>query len=183
MEDFWGILFYLAIIVLGGLASAYRNKKKRKMMTPPRPEPQEEPVIDEAPLPGFDPFEELAKRMRFDVEEPKAEAEVVAEPELTVEPELTAEPEPETIIEIPFQSDTVSLETMVKTPEEEGIPAFEETREIMETDLLDKDNVIANSQISDKEIIDEIEQKIDLDLAANIRQGIIYSEILKRKHF
>lgn len=177
MEDFWGILFYLAIIVLGGLASAYRNKKKRKVMTPPRPEPQEEPVIDEAPLPGFDPFEELAKRMKFDVEEPKAETEVVAEPE------LTAEPEPESKPEIPFHSDTVSLETMLKIPEEEGIPAFEETREIMETDFLDTDDVIANSQISDKEIIDEIEQKIDLDLAANIRQGIIYSEILKRKHF
>ncbi len=179
MEDFWGILFYLAIIVLGGLASAYRNKKKRKMMTAPRPKPQDEPVIDEIPSSGFDPFEELAKRMKFDVEEQKAETEVMPEPE----PELIAESEPETKPEITFHSDVVSLETMVKTPEEEGIPALEETREIMETDSQDEDNIIIDSQISDIEIIDENQQKIDLDLAANISEGIIYSEILKRKHF
>jgi hypothetical protein len=175
MEDFWGILFYLAIIVLGGLASAYRNKKKRKMMTPPGPKPQEEPVTDEIPSSGFDPFEELAKRMKFDIEEPKAEIEA--------EPEPIDEAEPETRPEMPFQSDTVSLEAIVKTPEEEGIPAFEETREILETDTLYEDNMITNSQITDAEIIDKIQYKIDLDLAANIREGIIYSEILKRKHF
>ena len=173
MEDFWGILFYIAIIVLGGLASAYRNKKKRKAMTPTEPKTREEPVIDEVPSSGFDPFEVLTKRMEFDVEEPVDDTEAGPEPE----------PEPETKPEITFHSDTVSLETMVKTPEVEGTPAFEETREIMESDFLEEDDVIANSQISDIEIKGEIQNEIDLDLAVNIRARIIYSEILKRKHF
>lgn len=180
MEDFWGILFYLAIIVLGGLASAYRNKKKRRMMTSPKPKPQEEPVIDEVPSSGFDPFEVLTKRMEYNFEEPVADTEAVHEPE----PEHVTEheSEAETKPELTFHSDTVSLETMVRTPEEEGIPAFEETREIMESDSLEED-MIADSQITDAEIKDKIYKEIDLDLAANIREGIIYSEILKRKHF
>ncbi|MBN2213190.1 MAG: hypothetical protein JW723_03010 [Bacteroidales bacterium] len=167
MEDFWGLLFYIAIIVLGGLAGAYRNKKKRKMMVPPLTKSQEEPEIDEAPLPGFDPFEEFNERIEFKTEEQPEEEKA----ESKHEPEIT------------FQTDVVSLETMVKTPEEEGIAAFEETREIIQSDSLQDEDMIAEGQISDQEIKDEIYQNTDLDLPANIREGIIYSEILKRKHF
>jgi hypothetical protein len=163
MDDIWGLLFYIAIIVLGGLASAYRNKQKRKMVVPSRPKPQEEPTIDEIPVPDFNPFEPLTKTYEFNVEEPVVKTEV--------KPEIT------------FQSDVVSLETIARTPEEEGVATLEETREAIEYDLLQSDDTIASSQITDIEIKDEIQQKIDLNLAANIKQGIIYSEILKRKHF
>ena len=163
MEDIWGLLFYIAILVLGGLASAYRNKKKRKMVVTPMPKPQKQPVFEKIPEPVFAPFKEFAKEYEILVEKPVENTEAA----------------PEVIL----PSEVASLETVIETPSEEGIAAFEETREVMQSDSLPDDNLIARGEISDMDAGDIIEKKIDLDLAANIRQGIIYSEILKRKHF
>jgi hypothetical protein len=163
MDDIFGILFYILLIVIGGLISAYRNKNKRKMMTPPLSRPQEDPVIIETPASGYDPFEEFTKKFGLDVNEPVESPE--AETELTV------------------QSDVDSLEKEIDTPKEEGIAVFEDTREIMISDSgLDKE-FITSSQISDMSAGDETQSQSNLNLAGNIKQAIIYSEILKRKHF
>jgi len=163
MEDIWGLLFYIAILVLGGLASAYRNKKKRKMAVTARPKPQKQPVFEKIPEPVFDPFKEFAKEYGILVEKPLENTEAA----------------PEVIL----PSEVASLETAIETLSEEGIAAFEETREILQSDYFLDDNLISRNEISDMDAGDIIEKEIDLDLAANIRQGIIYSEILKRKHF
>ena len=168
MDDLIGILFYLAIIVIGGLISAYRAKSKKKMMTNAPVKPQENPKVDEIPASGFDPFEDLTKGFEFNVDEPPENSET--EPDITV------------------QSDVVSLETVAEAPEEEGMPVFEETREVMLSDAEPADeipdyNQIASSQISDVDTIDEIQEQSHINLADNIKQGIIYYEILKRKHF
>jgi hypothetical protein len=163
MDDIFGILFYLLLIVIGGLISAYRNKNKRKMMTPPQSIPQEDPVINETPASGYDPFEEFTKKFGLDINEPVESPE--AEPELTL------------------QSGVDSPEKETDTPIEEGMAVFEDTREIMQSDSEPDKEFITHSQISDMKAGDETQSQSNLNLAGNIKQAIIYSEILKRKHF
>lgn len=168
MDDIFGILFYILIIVLGGIISAYRNKSKRKMMVPKAPSLPGESELEEKPVPGYDPFRELTKRFEFDIDEPVADSEM--------KPETT------------LQSDLESLESIAEKPEEEGMAVFEETREVMQSDSGEKDTVqdddqIFRSQISDPDTSDESQKQSYINLADNIKQGIIYSEILKRKHF
>ncbi len=163
MDDLVGILFYILIIVLGGIISAYRNKNKRKKMTPPLSKPVEEPALDEIPPYRFDPFEEFSRKYELNTEEPEVNPEVESE----ITPALS----------------TDSLETIVDMPEEEGITVSEETREVMQSDAEQGDNMITSSQISDMVAIDETQKHEFINLRGNIKQAIIYSEILKRKHF
>jgi hypothetical protein len=168
MDDIYGILFYLLIIVLGGIISAYRNKNKRKMRAPTPSRPSEDSELNEIPASGYDPFEVLTKKFEFKIDEPEVES--VPEPEVTVQPEA------------------VSLETSADTPEEEGIAVFEETREVMQSDYKEEDegqdyNLISRGQISDMDEGSEFQKQGYFNLAGDIKQAIIYSEILKRKHF
>lgn len=163
MDDIYGILFYILLLVLGGLASAYRNKNKKKTSGNPRPGPKFGPVFEEMPGPLTDPFEEFVKRFRAD-DQP---AEVVTEKEE----------------EIMNDGNVVSLETIINKPEEEGTPVFEETMEAMMSDEEEMDNPITQSQISDSIRFDDVEHHGYPNLKSNIKQAIIYSEILKRKQF
>lgn len=168
MDDIFGILFYILIIVLGAIISAYRNKSKRKMMKTAPAKPQEDSSLDEIPASGYDPFEVLTKRFEFEVNE-----QVV-----------NSEPEPEVIM----QPEAVSLETAVDTSEEEGITVFEETREVMQPDDGEEDteqeyDQITSGQISDMDANGEFQKQSYINLADDIKQAIIYSEILKRQHF
>ncbi len=167
-DDLIGILFYILIIVIGGVISALRNRSKKKKMTTAPVKPLEDSVPDEVPPAVYDPFEELTRRFEFKIEEPAEDT--VSEPEITLQP------------------DVVSLETIADTPEEEGIPVFEETRETLlsdseEDNLKQADSQITDSQISDQQISEKNQERSYINLAENIKQGIIYSEILKRKHF
>ena len=168
MDDIFGILFYVLIIVLGGIISAYRNKSKKKMMKTSPAKPQEDSSLDEIPGSGFDPFEVLTKKFEFEVGEPVVNSET--EPEVTLQPEA------------------VSLETAADKPEEEGRAVFEETREYMQSDYGEEDTVkdyneITNGQISDMDANDDYQKQSYINLTDDIKLAIIYSEILKRKHF
>ena len=168
MDDIFGILFYVLIIVVGGIISAYRNKSKKKMIKAAPAKPQEDSSLNEIPASGYDPFEVLTKRFDFEINQPVVNSE--PEPEVTEQPEV------------------VSQEIIADTPEEEGIAAFEETREVMQSDYGEEDtgkdyNQITNGQISDMNADDEFQKQSYINLAADIKQAIIYSEILKRQHF
>ena len=168
MDDIFGILFYILIIVLGAIISAYRNKSKRKMMKTAPAKPQEDSSLGKIPVSGYDPFEVLTKRFEFKVNE-----QVV-----------NSEPEPEVIM----QTEAVSLETAVDAPEEEGITVNEETREVMQSDDGEEDteqeyDQITSGQISDIDADGEFQKQSYINLADDIKQAIIYSEILKRQHF
>jgi len=112
MDDLILFIIYAAILILGGLASAYRKKNQRKQVSPHAPGQQGRQEY-EVPTGGFDPFEQLFG-------EPKYKRKIDTPPE----PKMN----------IPKQTNDISLEVPVEEASEEGIPVFKETEEILLSD-------------------------------------------------
>lgn len=169
MDDLLTIVIYLAILVIGGIASAYRKKGKKV-----QPGSYDQPKRG-IPKP-FDPFEELFKEL--EEKEQEEEAKPAWEPVEKYEPVI---PSLETIPE----SEAKSLEDFVNEEEmsQEVIPVYNEIDEKIKSSAQQDD--IASSQISDiiKDFDYDKEMKKTEGFDFDLKKAIIYSEILKRKDF
>lgn len=163
MDNLFEIIIYLAILVIGGIISANRNKNKRKSVLHPPFQPQAKPVYEDSHQPDYNPLEEFLKKYEIE-ENPEYESQDI-------------EPETE------YQPEKVLTEENIITPEKEGISAFDRIVDTIITDFREEDNEIASGQITDAVEGDDLKSEIYINLAENITQGIIYSEILKRKQF
>jgi hypothetical protein len=155
------VIIYILIMVGGLVANAYRNYTKRKEMEKGGvPQPNPRPIFPDV---IFEPV--------FEYEIPEDEKKVVQAP---VEELLDS---PVSLI------DTIPDKVLAENTFIEGEAVFESTKEVL---------------ISDKEFIHEAIEKDDLTTAIfpvqqtedtedgfefDVRQAVIYSEILKPKHF
>ena len=169
MDDILTILFYLIILVVGGLISANSAKKKRRPVSRPSSSPDPGPIFDTSTRPASNPLDDFLKR--FEIEQTPVNE--------TAEPE--SEPEPELETNFDDQPQIVSLEEIVTKPEEEGQHSIQmpENQDFYEHN----DNLISAGEITDIITDDEIKHDLDFNIGEDIIEGIIYSEILKRKQF
>ena len=170
-DDLFQIIIYLIILAIGGIISANRAKSKKRPTVQPSSSPKFGTEFDTSTKPAPNPLDEFLKR--FEIQEIPDEIE-------KQEVEINSESQPET----PFESESDSLEEIVNSPEEEGIPAFI-NKDLTNTSVeeYDMDNFISSGQISDSIGTEQTDEGKEYNFAENIVQGIIYSEILKRKQF
>ncbi len=175
-NDYIDIIIYIVIMVVGLLASAYRNYAKKKEIENRQPGE----VIPGFPEVEFEPV--------FEYEKPKNEEPVYKEI-------VTSEPESELVREIISTLDTPVLEKVTSindlilsdAPIIEGEAVFKSTAEqlisdnindlgISLTELQPDNNDILKGEISDfqEEVVEEV---IDLE------EAVIHSEILRTKYF
>lgn len=183
MEDIITLLIYLAILVLGGVASTLRKKKAAKKPNDGQIEDYPPPA-KRFPSP-FDPFEEIIRELESKKdpeyeEEPEMPKSVVPERNIYREEVVRNEPILETIPEYEAKSleepvdDTKSLEQ-----------AYVEQTEIK--DFIKQTNY-NHGEIQSGEITDTIKDfdydKIETEtFTFDLKKAVIYSEILKRKDF
>ena len=188
MDDFIELLIYIAIGVVGLIATAYRNKQKRQAQ--PRRAPREtvaEPMQDVQP--DFGPLAEI-----FGIPEMANPKPVyIRETE-----EQSIEEDGSGVEEEGFSVDKASIETEQQSSiiekegldaekfTLEGIPVFDITKATLISDSI-SDNAINDYErmyepISASEIkgISDFEKPIDNE-AIDWRKAVIYSEILKRR--
>jgi len=191
MDDVIELIIYIALGIVGLLASAYRNKLRRKAHTSRIPRD-----IAREPLPDIQPdLGPLAEIFGFPETISPKPVEVTIDEEPTIgegyrmeeEGFLLDRPEMETIPEIIQQASELEKEglEMEKTGYE-GIPVFNSTAEIMISDSI-ADSAIRDSEgifepISASEIkgVEETEKRVDNE-SINWRKAVIYSEILQRR--
>ena len=177
--DIIQIIVIIILLVVSSLAGALKKKKKPENVPggPAGDQPPEEKKFE-----GFDPFKELFDQVGGSSPEPEPEP-VFEEEEIELQAEQTLLEEREAILEsIPSEPEGASkLETI---PEEEGVPVFQKTRDELisdDIDLISDTSSIFNTEISDT--IGKEEESNEIISEFDLKRGIIYHEILKRKHF
>lgn len=194
-EDLVSLIIYLALGLIGVIASAYKNKAARKQqMNKPR-EPQVPRTFQADPKeydPDLGPLIEL-----FDIprQQPQAEPEYesvemgpsVEEAGMSLDsPEYAAEVEgaeldqPVSAVE-PKRSDVEIFEEG-QSDIQKMIAKYESLRKQLDYD--DPENLIARGEIVSVEAEEEAQKESKEEKAYfDIRKAIIYSEILKRKEY
>ncbi|OFY47353.1 MAG: hypothetical protein A2Y87_10055 [Bacteroidetes bacterium RBG_13_46_8] len=193
MDDIVELIIYIAIGVVGLLASAYRSKLKRKEHANriPRRDIASESLPDVQPDLG-----PLAEIFGFPETVSPKPLEVTVTEEPTIEEEgyrmeeegfLLDRPEPETIPEHMLRTSEAEQEGLeAEKTGYEGVPVFKSTAELLISDSI-SDSAISDSEgiyesISASEIkgVEEMEKRVDNE-GINWRKAVIYSEILQRK--
>ena len=184
MEDLTGLIIYIVIAIIGVLASVYRSKNKKKSVIPP---PFKSAPVEAEPAETsedeFDPFAGLFdEKSGWDGSEAE---EDVKEKEFATRKDITAE-------ETYAGKDIKEEESKVKEFNE-GEAVFKETDEAL---ISDNDSDITAGQITDEEYVEGIfaigeeeplktehEKYSEKEEKFDLRQAVIYSEILKRREY
>jgi len=193
MDDFVEILIYIALGLIGVVASAYKNRKKQAQRPVARQQaPKPEVLAD--PHPDFGP--ELGPLLEmFDIPY-KKKAEPVYE---TIESGPSVEEggmefdTAESTLEWSGSGDAVSAKAepteLIDQPTGEGVSEIQKMIDRFNRLKAENPNLEYGDDISEGEIVSEetLEERrlaeiADLDYF-NARKAIIYSEILKRKEF
>ncbi|MBN2610625.1 MAG: hypothetical protein JXB00_03635 [Bacteroidales bacterium] len=180
MDDLFEIIIYLVILVIGGIASAARNKNKRKTISGPVRQPNVMPDFEDTPQKEHNPLEEFLKRFE-DVNSPQEEPEEDYQFEVPDEPEIISEESSEVLED--YRPETTTLESTVSSPEEEGDSGFLKKDDLHKQAYYTYDNAISSSEITDAIADEDMKYENVYNIAEDIKLGIIYSEILKRKQF
>jgi hypothetical protein len=176
-NDSIDIIIYVVIMVVGLIASAFRNANKRKAIENQQPGE----VIPRFPEVEFEPvFEYERPEIRELVPEedvlPKSELETISEETSLIDTQPVLE-------EVESTNDTILTDAPVK----EGQAAFESTARIMMPDSFQDLGIsLTEGQPTDRGILDgEIggEQEVELEAELNLEEAVIYSEILRQKYF
>jgi hypothetical protein len=191
-EDTVSLLIYVALALVGVIASAFKNKKKRQSTARSfRPEPTSE--FPTAPSKEYGP--ELGPLMElFDIPRQKPEVQEYESIESgpSVEEMGMAVDTEEASIELSdLDNAQSSVEKQISEVEtfEEGqsdiqkmIAKYEALRKDIEDDSMNDD--IAKSEIVSVEAEEAAREKRNLSRDPfNLRKAIIYSEILKRREY
>jgi hypothetical protein len=188
MDDIVNLIIYLAIGILGLLASAYRNKQKRKAQSSriprdfdPRPLPDVQPDLGPlAEILGI-PVTAIPKPVEAEVIKetiPEDEGFLVEEDGYLVEttdrdaeqPVITAEQEGLTTEKVDY----------------EGMPVFKSTEGIVisnsitDSAITDMESIYESIHSSEIKAEDEISKSAEIE-SINWRKAVIYSEILQRR--
>ena len=163
MEDLVGIVIYVILAIVGVLAGVYRNKQKRDQAASKHTRAG---IIDTQPATSvdtdYDPFSGL-------FEEEQEEEYLADEQDKTGKTYLAHAEDLEAAEDYPKEHD-------------EGKAMFKETEEVILSDNItgnDKSIYTETEVPLCEEIDDHIKDKIEFDL----REAIIYSEIINRKEF
>jgi hypothetical protein len=181
MDDTLELIIYIAIGIVGLLASAYRNKQKQKAQTSRIPR-----NITAESLPDVQPdLGPLAEIFGFpEVARPKpAEVQVADEPTVEEEGFLMDMPEPENM----QPANAMEQEGMaMEKVDYEGMPVFKSTQEtlisdsITESAITDEEGTYEPISASEIKGVEEEDKKVDNE-SINWRKAILYSEILQRR--
>ncbi len=190
-EDLVSLLIYLALGLVGVIASAYKNKAKKQQMNK-RPGAQVPRTFSADPQKDFEP--ELGPLIElFDLpkREPEPEYESIEYGPSVEESEMKVESETGSHELAGMGHTAATVDTPVSEVEtfEEGqsdiqkmIAKYEALRKDMDEDGLGDD--ISSSQIVSVEAEEEARlKKMSASEFFNARKAIIYSEILKRREF
>lgn len=193
MDDFVEILIYIALGLIGVVASAYKNKKKQAQRPVPRQQAPR-PEVQANPQPDFGP--ELGPLLEmFDIPYKKKEEPVYE----TIESGPSVEEDG-----MDFDTAESTLEwtgsrdaAIAKTETTESLDQYtgEGVSEIQkmidrynklkaENPNLEYGDEISAGEIVSEEVLEErrLAEVVDLD-SFNAKKAIIYSEILKRREF
>ncbi|MBN1599890.1 MAG: hypothetical protein JW894_16460 [Bacteroidales bacterium] len=158
-NDFLDILIYAVFIIAGLAANAYRNYAKKKEEERRR---QEQPTEEELP----DAFPDL----EYEYEEPK---EIIPDEPEYYEEEVTEQPVQEYEQEI-REEENIEVE--------EGNAVFESTSNQLLSDNIESvgDSIFDEIGQMENQIYSLVQEEPE---AFNLRDAVIYSEILKRKYY
>ncbi len=181
-EDLAGVIIYLILAVLGVMAGIYKKKQRSSQATsgnsatvPADTQPKVNVDTDYDPFSGLfddEPKEELI------VDESKEEFIVnKQETEYFIE-ESEQEGEKYTVDEREIEDE----ETYGKEYEE-GEAVFKETKEIILSDKINDDSRASIFEDTEIPLNSEIDEHITDKKDFNLRDAIIYSEIINRKEF
>lgn len=191
-DDIIELIIYIAIGVVGLLASVYRNKQRQQEQRKRMPRDiVAEPFPKEQP--DFGPLAELFGIPETDLPVPEVIVETAKEESTVEEGGYLLEQEG-----MQFEAETLKTSTIEAQSEAEGLeaekveyegtPSFQETRETLISAKAD-DYIMAGT-IESYEPISASEIKAEAEAATLVdykdidwKKAIIYSEILKRKDF
>ncbi|MFO7655860.1 MAG: hypothetical protein R6W78_02230 [Bacteroidales bacterium] len=180
MDDLFEIIIYIVILVIGGIASVARNRNKRKTLSGPVGQPQAMPDFGESAPNGYNPFEEFLKKLD---EENRHEEVLLEENQFEEVDEPLYEVEEASGVLEDYRPEIVTLDSIVTSPEEEVSSEISANEDLHKQAYFTQDNSISLTEITDAIADEDMKYENIFNFSEDIKLGIIYSEILKRKQF